>query len=90
MGELIEQFFDKLGFSYTTQTLFDSPTFLRLIPEEILTLGQFLLLALGTLDGFEGIGVIAGIPRLGGDRHGRRSEVLNLFELEVEVLGDNC
>jgi hypothetical protein len=83
------QFADKFGFANTSQTLFDTPTFFRLIPEEVLALGQFLLLALGTLDRFKGIGVVARIPRLSGDSHGRRRKVLNLFELEVKMLGDH-
>ena len=89
MGELIEQFFDELGFTNTAQTLFDAPTFLGLVPEEILALSQFLLLALGTLDGFEGIRVIARIPCLGGNGHGCRCKILNLFKLEIEMFGDD-
>ena len=89
MGELVEQFFDELGFSNTAQTLFDAPSFLRFVPEEILSLSQFFLLALGTLDRFEGIGVVARIPCLCGDCHGCGREVLNLFKLEVEMFGDD-
>ena len=83
------QLVDELGFANTSQTLFDTPTFFRLIPEEVLALGQFLLLTLGTLDGFKGIGVVARIPRLSGYRHGGWGKVLNLFELEVKMLGDD-
>ena len=83
------QLVDELGFANTSQTLFDASTFFRLIPEEVLALGQFLLLALGTLDGFKGIGVVARIPRLGRDRHGGWGKVLNLFELEVKMLCDD-
>ena len=83
------QLVDELGFANTSQTLFNAPTFFRLIPEEVLALGQFLLLALGTLDGFKCIRIVARIPRLSGNGHGRWSEVLNLFELEVEMLGDD-
>ena len=83
------QLVDELGFANTSQTLFNAPTFFRLIPEEVLALGQFLLLALGTLDGFKGIGIITRIPRLSRDCHGCGGEVLNLFELEVEMLGDD-
>ena len=83
------QLVDELGFANTSQTLFNAPTFFRLIPEEVLALGQFLLLALGTLDGFKGIGIVTRIPRLSRDCHGCGGEVLNLFELEVKMLGDN-
>ena len=83
------QLVDELGFANTSQTLFNAPTFFRLIPEEVLALGQFLLLALGTLDGFKGIGIVTRIPRLSRDCHGCGGEVLNLFELEVEMLGDD-
>ena len=89
MGELVEQFVDKFRLANTAQTLLDATSFLRLVPEEVLTLGQLFLLALGALDGFEGIGVVARIPRLSGDRHGCGREVLNLFKLEVEMFGDD-
>ena len=89
MGEFVEQFFDEFGFADTAQTLLDATTLFGLIPEKILALGKLLLLALGALDRFEGIGVVARIPCLGGDGHGRGREVLNLFKLEVEMFGDD-
>ena len=69
------------------QTLFDVMALFGLIPEEILSLRQFLLLALGTLNGFQRIGVIARIPCLRADGHRGGREILHLFQLEVQPLG---
>ena len=78
---------DEVWTTNAAQTLFDATTLLRLIPEEILALGQLVTLCLGTLYGFERIGVVTRIPRLGRYRHGCGREVLHLFQLEVELLG---
>ena len=85
--EFIEQFFDEIGFTDTTQTLFDTATLLGLIPEEELALGKLFLLGLGTLDWLKGIGVEPRVPRLGGNGHGGRRKILNLLQLEVEMFG---
>ena len=61
---------------------------LFLIPEEILSLGKFLFLAMRTIHFLQRIGVVARIPCLGGHRHGRWGEVLHLFQVEVQFLGD--
>ena len=73
-----------------TQTLFDAAALLRLVPEEILPLGKFLVLAFSAEDGLERIGVIACIPCFGGIGHRRGCKVLYLLQMEVEMLGDDC
>ena len=78
---------DEVWTTNAAQTLFDATTLLRLIPEEILALGQLVTLCLGTLYGFQRIGVVTRVPRLGRYRHGCGREVLHLFQLEVELLG---
>ena len=72
---------DEVWTTNAAQTLFDATTLFGLIPEEILALGQLVTLCLGTLYGFQRIGVVARIPRLGRYRHRRGREVLNLFQL---------
>ena len=74
--------------SDAAEALFNITSFLRLIPEEILPLGEFFTLVLGREDGFEGIGVEACIPRLGGDGHGRGCEVLHLVGHQMILVGD--
>ena len=78
---------DEIRTTNTAQTLFDATTLLRLVPEEVLALGQLVALCLGTLYGFERIGVVTRVPRLGRYRHRRGREVLHLFQLEVELFG---
>ena len=56
------------------------------IPEEIVALSQFLVLTMGRINGFESIGVVACIEHLGGHRHGRRREVLNLLKPVAHLL----
>lgn len=64
-------------------------TFGGLVPEEELTLGKLFFWGLGGEDGLEGVGMEACVPCLGGDGHGGGCEVLHLFELEVEVFGED-
>ena len=78
---------DKVCTPYTPQTLFYAATFLGLIPEEILPLGQFVALRLSTLYWFQRIGIIASIPCLRRYRHRSGGEVLYLFQLEIELFG---
>jgi len=85
----IVKLFDEVRTADALEVLFDTATLLRLVPEEILALGQFVALTLGREHGFEGIGVVACVPHLGGDGHGRGGEVLNLFEVEVQLFGDD-
>ena len=59
-----------------------------LIPEKVLPLGFLLAWCLGTEDGLQRVGVIACVPRLSTDGHGRWREVLNLFKLESELAGE--
>ena len=83
------EFFDEVRASDATETLFDMSTLFGLVPEEILSLGEFITLALGREDGFEGIGVEARIPRLSGDGHRGGGEVLHLFQMEIQLLGQH-
>jgi hypothetical protein len=83
------KFINQVRTSYATQALFDVTTFLGLVPEEILTLGQLVTLTLGTLHWFQRIRVIARIPGLCRDGHGGRCEVLHLLQLEIQPLGGN-
>ena len=71
------------------QALLNVVTFFGFVPEEVLSLRQLLFGTLGTLDGFQGIGVVAGVPRLCGDGHRGGGEVLHLLQLEVQALGEH-
>ena len=75
--------------SDAAEALFNITSFLRLIPEEILPLGEFFFLTFRRKDRFERIGVVAGVPSLGGYGHRGWRKVLYLFEVEVEALGDD-
>ena len=81
------QLLDEVWTTNAAQALLDATTLLGFVPEEILALCQFVALCLGTLYGFQRIGVVASIPRLGRYRHGRGRKVLHLLQLEVELLG---
>lgn len=63
---------------------------LVLVPEEVLTLSELLLLRLGGEDGLEGVGIETGVVHLGGGGHGGWSEVLHLFEFVPHLLGEVC
>ena len=60
-----------------------------LVPEEELTLGQFLLRTFGTIDRLECVGMETGVPSLGRDSHGCGGEILYLLQMEVEAAGDD-
>ena len=60
-----------------------------LVPEEKLSLGEFFLGRLCRVDRFQCVWLIARVPCLGGNGHGRGREVLYLFQLEVETFGDD-
>ena len=80
---------DKVGSADTTETLLDVTALLRFVPEEVLALGELLTLALGREDGLEGIRVVARVPGLCSDGHGRGGKILHLFEMEVESFGEH-
>ena len=61
-----------------------------LVPEEVLSLGELLLLCVGGSDGLQGIGMVAGVEHLGRDGHRRRGEVLYLFEPVAQLSGEVC
>ena len=62
--------------------------FLLFVPDEILPLGQFLLLRFGGEDRLQRIGVVAGIEHLGGDGHGCWRKVLHLFKPVAHLASD--
>ena len=78
---------DEIRATNTAQALLDATTLFGLVPEEILALCQLVALSLCTLYGFQRIRIVARVPRLCGYCHGRRREVLHLFQLEVQLLG---
>lgn len=61
--------------------------FLFFVPEEFFALAEFFFFCFGGVDGFEGVGVDAGVIDFGGQGHGGRCEILDLFELEVQAAG---
>ena len=69
--------------------MFQLAALLGLVPEEVLALCQFFAGRLGAEDGLQRVGVVARVPRLGGDGHGRGREVLHLLQLEVHLLGQH-
>ena len=81
---------DQVGATDAPEALFDAASFLWLVPEEVLALGQFLTWGLGTIDLFQRIRVVTCIPGFSGIGHRRRSEVLYLFQMEVKSLCDDC
>jgi hypothetical protein len=87
-GRIVVETFNEVRTPDATEALFDVTTFLWLVPEEVLALGEFLPLTLGREDGFKGVGVVARVPGFSGDGHGRGGKVLHLFEVEVELLGE--
>jgi len=86
---IVIQFRYEVGPSYATETLFYGTPFLGLVPEEELSLGELLLLRLSTKYGLQRVGVVARVPGFGGVGHRRGGEVLHLFQVEVEALGDD-
>ena len=87
-GGVAEQAFDEVGMSDASQALFDVSALLGFIPEEVLPLCKLFAGSLCAVYGLQRIGIIARIPGFGGHRHRGGGEVLHLFKLEVELLGD--
>ena len=63
---------------------------LRFVPEEVLSLCQFLSLGLSAIHGFKCVWMITAIPCLCAYGHRCRREVLHLLQLEVEPFGYYC
>ena len=80
---------DKIGTPDASQALLDGASLLGLIPEEVLSLGEFLAWGLGAEYLFECVGVVASIPSFSGICHRCWREVLHLFEVKIELLGDD-
>lgn len=58
-----------------------------IIPEEIATLSEFLLLSVRSVDTLSGVRMETGIIYLGRYSHRRRSKILDLFEMKIKFLG---
>ena len=86
---VVVESWDEVGSSDAAEALFDVASLLRLVPEEVLALGEFVFRTFGGEYGLEGVRVVARVPGLCGDSHRRGGEVLHLFEVEVEALGDD-
>ena len=79
-----------MGIMGTTGAMGTAGAVFVFVPEEVVALGQFLLLGVGGIDGFQRVGIVAGVEHLGRDGHGRRREVLNLFQLIAHFTGNLC
>ena len=58
--------------------------------EKITALFFFFNLGAGSEYRFKRVGMEAGIVDFGGEGHGGRSEILDLFEFEVKLAGFGC
>ena len=76
----------KIGSANAPQRLFYVAAFLWFVPEEVLSLCQFLLLGLSAVHRFKCVGMISAIPCLGAYSHRRRRKILHLLQLEVEAV----
>ena len=84
-----EQFLSQISAAHTLQSLLDRLAAFGLIPEEELALRQLLLFGVSRIDLLQGVRMIPRIVDLRGERHGGRREVLHLFQLEMQLLGDS-
>lgn len=75
----------KIGSTNAPQRLFYVAAFLWFVPEEVLSLCQFLLLGLSAVHRFKCVGMISAIPCLGAYGQRRRRKILHLLQLEVEA-----
>ena len=85
----VEDFLDEVFSSYPSQCTFNIASFLWLIPEKELSLGEFVFGCLGTIDGLQCVWIVTSIERLRGDGHRGRGEILNLFQVEIHFLGEH-
>ena len=77
---------DKVWTLDAEQSLFYIAAFFGFVPKEILSLGLLFTKRLCTEYRFQGIGIISGVPCFSAYGHGGRSEILNLFQMEVHGL----
>ena len=82
-----EEFGDEVGTVEALERFDDVGTIGGIIPEEVFALGEFFFGGGGGENFLAGVGVDSGVENLGREGHWRRGEVLNLFEMEVEVAG---
>ena len=83
------QLADEVRSAYSLQLLLNVSPFLRLVPEEELSLSQLLALGFGTTHVLQSVWVVACVPCLGANGHRSRCEVLHLFQLEVKSFGND-
>ena len=86
---LLIQLVYQVASSHALQFADDVAAFFGFVPEEEHALSQFLFLCLGREDRFQCVGVESRVPGFCGYGHRGRGEVLNLFQVEVQVLGDD-
>ena len=87
---MLIKFIYQIASSHAFEFLNNGPSFFRLVPEEEHALSQLFFLCLRTEDRLQRLRMIAGIPSLSGYGHRCRREVLYLFQVEVQTLGDDC
>lgn len=76
---------DQVGAVYAPERSGDVGAIGRVVPKEVFALSQFFFRTGGSVNFLACIWMHAGIIYFGGYGHWRRSEVLNLFEMKVEV-----
>lgn len=84
-----EQAPDEIGAMQAPQGSLDAMTVGAVVPEEVLPLGELLLGARGGEEMFACVRVDSGVVDFGSYSHGRRSKVLHLLKMEVEIAGLN-
>lgn len=80
---------EQVGAVHAAQCLLDGVPVLLVVPEEILSLGQFLLFGVCGEHRLQRVGVQACEVGLSRDGHGRGGEVLHLLEVEIQFLGEH-
>ena len=85
----VEKLVCQVRSSDTSQFRFYFLLFFRLIPEEELSLCQFLPLCFGTEYRLQCIGMKSAVPCFGGYSHRSRGKVLYLLQMKVQPFGDN-
>ena len=79
VGGRVVELWDEVGPPDASETLLNMAPLLGLVPEEILSLGELLVLRLGAEYWLQRVGIVAGVPGLRSDGHRRGGEVLHLF-----------
>lgn len=85
-----EELLYKVGTFHALQLAHNLVSEFGLVPEEELTLRQFLVFVVRGKHGFQGVGVYARVVHLGRQRHRGGREVLHLLKLEVQPVRLAC